>query len=70
MEEKILEQFKKKMKMEDRNDLAFSVDFENWDYGDYTCEVLERKDNGKVWTIECYSTGRIRKILEVGRGED
>ena len=62
----IMGQFKKKMKMEDRDDLTLEIDFESWDYEDYTCEVIERKDNGKVWTIECYSTGRIRNILELG----
>ncbi len=65
MEEKILNQFKKKMQMEDRTDLIFSVDWSNWRYGDYTCEIMERADYGRVWSIECYSTGRIKSILEL-----
>lgn len=32
----------------------------------YTCEVMERQDNGKVWTCECTKSGNVKDAYEVG----
>lgn len=65
MEQKILEQFKKKMKMEERNDLIISLDCD--DFGNYlnTCEVMEKQTNGKVWDVITTRSGNIKSIYEL-----
>ena len=73
LEQYILAQFKKKMKMEDRNDLSISLDMEEANSDEYGlgymfnngAVVSESKDNGKVWQVTTYSTGRIRQIYEI-----
>ena len=62
MEQKILESFKKRMgKKVQGLDLLVSL---NGDCGDWdnTCEIMETKDNGKVWLVECTKTGNIKSI--------
>lgn len=65
LEKKILEQFKKEMKMEDRNDLIISVDYDY--YGNFLneCEIMESHDYGKVWQVTTDSTGRIKGIYDM-----
>lgn len=72
LEQYILAQFKKKMKMEDRNDLNIQLETEETiteeGFGFRFINeaiITERKDNGKVWTITTYSTGRIKQIYEI-----
>lgn len=73
LEKKILEQFKKKMKMEDRNDLSISLDMEEANSNEYGIGfmfnngaiITEKKDNGRVWQVTTYSTGRIKGIYEM-----
>lgn len=63
LEEKILKSFRKFEGKEVENlDLIVSLisdcwpDFEN----NYTCEVMEKQENGKVWTCECTKNGNIK----------
>lgn len=65
LEKKILEQFKKKMKMEGSNDLIISLDCDDFGNFENECEIIESKDNGRVWQVTTYSTGRIRQIYEM-----
>jgi len=63
MEKKILDQFKKKMRMENRNDLIITLDVDEW--GEFLNEAIIMEPHGKVWNITTYSTGRILSICEV-----
>lgn len=65
MESKILNEFKKKMKMEARSDLFITMDM--GDYGEWlqTCTIMEATPNGKTWDIVCYKTGKIKNIYEM-----
>lgn len=66
LEEKILEGFKKKLKEEIKDlDLFVSVSEDNWpdDYKVYSCEVMERKANGKAWDVTCTKNGNVKDII-------
>lgn len=69
LEDKILEQFKKKMKDEVKDlELFVALSDDCWPdcEGIYQCEVMENQDNGKVWTCVCTKSGNIKDIYEVG----
>lgn len=63
MKEQILEQFKKKMKLDGEFTLILDTD----EYGNWEQEgtIMEKGDNGRVWAITCYKTGKIKSIVEV-----
>ena len=69
----IMVQFKKKMKMEDRDDLHISLDIEEANSDEYGLGfmfnngaiITESKDNGRVWQVTTYGTGRIKQIYEM-----
>ena len=68
LEEKILKSFKKYMKEEVEGlDLIVSTTPDCWpDFeGAYTCEVMEKQDNGKVWTCECTKSGNIKATYKL-----
>lgn len=63
LEQKILKSFIKYMGKEVEGlDLIVSWTEDCWpDFeGSYTCEVMERQDNGKVWTCICTRSGNIK----------
>lgn len=62
LEKKILEQFKKKMKMEDK-DLIITLD--EGEYGEFMNGAVIMEPKGKVWQVTTYSTGRIKGIYEL-----
>lgn len=64
-EKRILSSFKKKMKKEvDGLELFVSYDPDLWSEA-HEVDIIENKDNGKVWTCFCSKNGRIESILEV-----
>ena len=66
IEQVILENFKKKMKEEVKDlNLLVSLSEDTFpdDYGIYSCEVMESKDNGKVWNVICTRNGKIKDII-------
>ncbi len=64
LEEKILKSFKEKMGDEVQNlDLIVSLNYSDGNCND--CEIIEKKDNGKVWFVEYDETGEIEDTLEI-----
>lgn len=63
MEKNIIEQFKKKMKLDGDFTLILDID----EYGNWEQEgtIMEKGDNGKVWAVTFYKTGKIKSIVEV-----
>ena len=49
-------------------DLIVFIDEDYWPDPDniynYCCEVMESKDNGKVWTCVCTKSGNIKEYYE------
>jgi len=63
LEEKILKSFIKYEGKEVKGlDLIVSLIPDCWpDYeGTYSCEVMEKQDNGRVWTCECTRSGNVK----------
>ena len=68
LEEKILASFKKKLGKEVKGlDIMVAFNYDCWpdDEGYYLVEVMERQDNGKVWTCECTKSGNIKDYYEL-----
>lgn len=68
IEEKILFNFKKKMKDEVKDlDLfvALAEDTFPDEDGVYSCQVMERQDNGKVWDVICTKSGNIKDVYQL-----
>lgn len=66
MEQKILESFNKKMGKEVQGlELLVALNTDEYDNWDKTCEVMETKDNGKVWFVECTKTGNVKSIYQL-----
>lgn len=68
LEEKILKSFQKLLGKEVEDlDLFVALVEDCWpDYdGVYSCEVMETKDNGKVWELTCTKSGRIKDYIEL-----
>jgi hypothetical protein len=68
LEEKILKSFKKYMGKEVEGlDLIVTLSEDNWpDFeGTYACEVMERQDNGRVWSCECTRNGNVKDTYEL-----
>lgn len=66
MEQKILNNFIKKMgKQVQELDLFVALNTDEYDNWDKTCEVMETKDNGKVWFVECTKTGNIKSAYQL-----
>ena len=64
LEEKIFKSFVKYMgKDVEKLDLLVAVTEDCWpDFeGTYSCEVMEKQDNGKVWTCTCTRNGRVKE---------
>ena len=61
MEATILRSFKKTVK-EARN-LNLIVSLPDDFYEDYECEVMEKKDNGKVWAVKCSKVGTVKAVM-------
>ena len=62
MEEKILKSFKKyEGKSVKDLDLIVSIP-DDFDYG-HECQVMEKKDNGKVWHVTCTKSGNVKDTL-------
>lgn len=69
LEKKILNSFKKNMGKEVESlDLFVAFNDDTWpdDEGYYLVEVMERQDNGKVWTCQCTKNGIVKDVYEVG----
>lgn len=67
LEQKIFEQFIKKMGKEVEGlDLFPAIEEDTWDEGENLCLVMEKQDNGKVWECSCTKTGKIKDIIEIG----
>ena len=45
--------------------VALSPDCWPNDDNTYTCEVMQKEDNGKVWTCVCTKSGKIKDVYEV-----
>lgn len=68
LEEKILKSFKKYMGKEVEGlDLIVALTEDCWpDFeGTYSCEVMEKQDNGKVWTCECTKSGNVKETYSL-----
>lgn len=69
LENRILKSFKKYMGKEVEDlDLIVCISPDCWpeDIDNiYTCEVMERKDNGKVWTCECTKNGKVKETIQL-----
>ena len=68
LEEKILANFIKYMGKDVQGlDLFVALIDDCWpDYqGTYSCEVMESKDNGRVWELTCTKSGRIKDCIEL-----
>lgn len=68
LEETILKSFIKKLGKEVKNlDLIVAFNDDCWpdDEGKYLVEVMERQDNGRVWTCECTRSGNIKDWYEL-----
>lgn len=70
LESKILKSFTKKLGKEVEGlDLIVFIDEDYWPDPDniynYCCEVMESKDNGKVWTCVCTKSGNIKEYYEL-----
>ena len=70
LEEKILKSFIKYEGNEVKDlDLIVFIDEDYWPDPDniynYCCEVMERKDNGRVWTCVCTKSGKIKETYEL-----
>ncbi len=63
MEEKILSSFKQKEKELKDLELIISMsdDFEET----HECEILEKKENGRVWNIVCTKSGNVKDYYEM-----
>ena len=69
LEEKILASFKKKLGKEAKGlDLFVAISPDCWSDWEntYTCEVMEKQDNGKVWSLECTKSGNIKDYYQLG----
>lgn len=65
LEQKILNSFIKYMGKEVEGlDLFVALDPENWGE-EHTCEVMEKQDNGKVWTCTCTRNGNVKDTIEI-----
>lgn len=65
LEEKILKSFiKHEGKEVEGLDLIVCLTPDCWpdDYNTYSCEIMEKQDNGKVWTVECTRTGNVKEV--------
>lgn len=68
LEETILKSFIKKLGKEVEGlDLMVAFNYDCWpdDEGYYLVEVMERQDNGRVWTCECTRSGIIKDWYEL-----
>ena len=63
IEKYILEQFIKRTGI---TNVSVHLDTDDWGNYENEAEIVERKDNGKVWNVITYSTGRIRQLVEMG----
>lgn len=68
LERNILDSFKKQMG-EEVKDLELMVAFneDTWPDEDhiYQAEVMETKNNGRVWGCECTRNGRVKDTYEI-----
>lgn len=68
LEEKIFEQFIKKMGKEVEGlDLFPALEEDSWDDDEpeNLCLIMEKEDNGRVWECSCTKSGKIKTILEI-----
>ena len=70
LENTILKSFKKYMGKEVNDlDLIVYIEEDYWPDPDsiynYCCEVMESKDNGRVWTCTCTKNGRVKDACEL-----
>lgn len=68
LEEKILTSFIKYMGKEVEGLELFVAWIEDtWpdEEGTYSCQVMETKDNGKVWDCECTRSGKVKSVYEL-----
>ena len=66
IEQVILANFKKYMKSQVQDlDLIISLSEDTFpdDNGIYSCEIMEAKDNGKVWNVTCTKSGKIKEAI-------
>lgn len=64
LEDKILKSFMKKEGKEvEELELFVALVDDCWpdDEGIYSCEVMEKQDNGKVWYCECTRNGNVKE---------
>ena len=65
LESRVLKSFKKyEGKEVEKLDLIVLIDPENWEE-ERTCEVMEKRDNGRVWTCYCTRNGKIKETYEL-----
>lgn len=68
IEETILKSFKRKMGRDVENlDLivCISPDCFPDDYNEYSCEVMESRDNGMVWVVYTDQFGNVSETFEI-----
>lgn len=65
LEEKILKSFKTKRKEFNSLDLIIALDLDLWEEERY-CEIMEEKENGKVWEVKTTKTGNVIDFFEIG----
>jgi len=68
LEQRILETFiKYEGKEVEGLDLGVAFCEDNWpnEEGDYLVEVMERQDNGRVWTCQCTRSGKVKDTYEL-----
>lgn len=67
LEQKILKSFiKYEGKEVEGLDLVVFISPDYWgEDGEYLCDVLESKENGRVWTCECTRSGKIKETYEL-----
>lgn len=64
LEEKILKSFRKYEGKEVEDlELAVALD-DGWD-DEHTCSVMEAKNNGRVWFVECTKSGNVKETYEL-----
>ena len=67
MENKVLSQFKSIMKKEIEGlDLIITPLDSSESYDKLEFEIMDSKENGRCWNVECTTSGEIENVFEIG----